>query len=135
MTSFVETLELMEPDSKHPPAHRAPRYTIHIPVKYRPSGTADWWEGRTENISRSGVLFRTDHLMPLQTPIDILMSLPEEVDGAGSGTVVCRGRVVRTEPPQPDDPRPAVAVTIASYRLAHSSSSDPQGDDPRGVQP
>jgi hypothetical protein len=124
----------MERDPKHPPAQRAQRYAIRIPLKYRLSGTADWWEGQTENISRSGVLFRTDHLMPLQTPVDVLMSLPDEVGNAGSPTVVCRGRIVRTEPPRPDDPRPAVAVTIANYRLAHSSSSDPQGDDPRGVQ-
>ena len=135
MTASAETLELMELDSKQPPAQRAPRYTIHIPLKYRPSGTADWWEGQTENISRSGVLFRTDNLMPLQTPVDVLMSLPEEVGDSGSGMVVCNGRVVRTEPPQPDDPRPAVAVTIASYRLEHSSGSNPPGDDPRGVQP
>ena len=135
MISFDETLELMERDPKHPSAPRAQRYPIQIPLKYRPSGTPDWWEGRTENISRSGVLFRTDHLMPLQTPVDILMSLPDELGDAGSGLVVGQGRVVRTEPAQPDDPRPAVAVTIASYRLAHSSGSDPQGDDPRDVRP
>ena len=135
MTPSAETLELMEFDPKHPPAQRAPRYTIHLPLKYRPSGTADWWEGQTENISRSGVLFRTDHLMALQTPVDVLMSLPDEVGDTGSGMVVCHGRVVRTEPPRPYDPRSAVAVTIASYRLAHSSGSDPQGDDPRGGQP
>jgi len=81
------------------------------------------------------VLFRTDHLMPLQTSVDVLISLPDEGGDTGSGMVVCYGRVVRTEPPQPYDPRPAVAVTIASYRLAHSSGSDRQGDDPRGVQP
>jgi len=135
MTPFAETLELMALDPKHPPAHRAERYTIRIPLKYRPSGTADWWEGRTENISRSGVLFRTEHVIPLQTPVDVLMALPEEVGDAGSGMVICNGRVVRTEPPQPDEPRPAVAVTIASFRLQHSSGSDPQGDDLGGVQP
>jgi hypothetical protein len=135
MTPYAEILDLMELDPKHPSAPRAQRYSIQIPLKYRPSGMPGWWEGRTENISRSGVLFRTDHLMPLQTPVDVLMSLPDELGDAGSGLVVCEGRVVRTEPPQPDDPRPAVAVTIASYRLAHSSGSDPQGDDPRGVQP
>jgi len=134
MTPLTETLGLMELDSKHPPAPRAPRYPIRMPLKYRSSGTAEWWEGQTENISRSGVLFRTDHPMPLQTPVDVLMSIPDEVGDAGSGMVVCNGRVVRTEPPQPSDPRLAVAITIASYHLAHSSGSDPEDDDPRGVQ-
>jgi hypothetical protein len=135
MTLFDGTLELMELDPKQPSPPRAQRYPIHIPLKYRPSGTPDWWEGRTENISRSGVLFRTEHVMPLQTPVDVLMALPEEVGDAGSGMVMCNGRVVRTEPPQPDEPRPAVAVTISSYRLHHSSGSDPPGDDLGGVQP
>jgi hypothetical protein len=133
MTPFAETLKQMALDPQHPPAPRAQRYTVRIPLKYRPSGTADWWEGRTENISRSGVLFRTEHVMPLQTPVDVLMPLPEEVGGAGSGMVICNGRVVRTEPPQPDEPRPAVAVTISSYRLQHSPGSG--GDDLGGVQP
>jgi hypothetical protein len=110
---------------------RAPRFEIRIPLKYRPSGATDWREGRTENISRSGVLFRTDHLMPLQTPIEFLMALPDPIaDGA---TVICRGFVVRTEPPNPDDPRPAVAATIAGYRLTHPQSVDPVSTDPRRI--
>jgi hypothetical protein len=47
----------MELNPKHSSAPRAQRYPLHIPLKYRPSGTPNWWEGRTENISRSGVLF------------------------------------------------------------------------------
>ena len=107
----------MEPHLKHP-LRRAPRYAVHLSAKYRPAGTADWWECHTENISGSGMLFRTEHLMPSQTAVDFLMPL----GGAGSGTVLCSGRVVRTEPPQPDHPQPAVAVTIARYRLAPASS-------------
>jgi hypothetical protein len=113
---------------------RAPRFEIRVPVKYRPSGATDWRDGRTENISRSGVLFRTDLAMSVQTPIELLMALPEEVGGE-SAPVLCRGRVVRTEPPKPDDPRPAVAAAIAGYRLAHSPGhpADPQASDPRRI--
>jgi hypothetical protein len=99
-------------------------------MRYRPSGDPYWHEGQTENISRSGVLFRTDHLMPLQTPIEMLLALPAELGGGEeAATVICRGRVVRTEPgDSQDDPRPVVAATIAGYRLAHS-----QGNDPRRI--
>ena len=128
----------MELDPKDRQPLRAPRFPIRLPVKYRPSGTTDWLDGRTENISRSGVLFRTDHLMPVQTPIEFLMALPEEVGGGGSATVICRGRVVRTEPPKPDDPQPAVAATIAGYRFTHAQRGDSQNprsqvDDPRRI--
>jgi hypothetical protein len=74
-------------------------------------------------------LFRTDHLMPLQTPIEMLLALPPEIAGGeDAATVICRGRVVRSEPGGDNDPRPVVAVTIAGYRLAHS-----QGNDPRRI--
>ena len=111
---------------------RAPRYRLRIPLRYRPYGDDQWRDGRTENISRSGVLFRADHLMPLQTPIEMLLALPAEMGGGDeAATVICRGRVVRTvtgEDDSDDDTRPAVAATIAGYRLAHS-----QGNDPRRI--
>src|SRR5882762_11441388 len=111
---------------------RAPRYPLRIQLSYRPSSDLTWREGRTENISRSGVLFRTDHLMPLQTPIEMLLALPAEVGGGeDAATVICRGRIVRTELPkgaENDDAQPAVAATIAGYRLAHA-----QGNDPRRI--
>jgi hypothetical protein len=120
----------MNRDHDPPALSRAPRYPIRIPMRYRPSGDPLWREGQTENISRSGVLFRTDHLMPLQTPIEMLLPLPFDVSrGVEAATVICRGRVVRAEPGEtPDDPRPAVAATIAGYRLAHA-----QGNDPRRI--
>jgi hypothetical protein len=97
-------------------------------MRFRSSGDPHWHEGRTENISRSGVLFRSAHLMPRRTPIEMLLALPAEVGGGGgeSATVICRGRVVRSEPPNHDDTEPAMAATIAGYRLTHSQGSDPR---------
>jgi hypothetical protein len=111
---------------------RAPRYPIRIPLRYRASSDPQWREAHTENISRSGVLFRTEHSMPLQTPIEMLLALPVEIGGAGAtSTVICRGRIVRTEQARDGstgDVCLAVAATIAGYRLAHF-----QGDDPRRI--
>ena len=107
---------------------RAARFAIQIPMRYRPAGDMRWREGYTENISRSGVLFRTSQPMPLLTPIEMTLALPSEVGGGDDATVICRGRVVRTEPANRLDPRPAVAATIAGYRLAHV-----QGNDPRRI--
>jgi hypothetical protein len=95
-------------------------------MQFRSSGDPHWHEGRTENISRSGVLFRSTQLMPSRTPIEMLLALPAEVGGGESATVICRGRVVRSEPPNDDDTEPAMAATIAGYRLTHSQGSDPR---------
>src|SRR6476659_2320502 len=37
---------------------RAKRFNLHLPLKYRLLGENDWRTGNTENISRSGMLFR-----------------------------------------------------------------------------
>jgi hypothetical protein len=116
----------MRDEANKPPSPRAPRYPLHITMRYRPSGDLRWREARTENISRSGVLFRTDQPLPVEAPIEMVLALPVEVSGAENPVVICRGRVVRTEPPKARDEGPAVAATITGYRLTHSGESDPR---------
>lgn len=93
---------------------RAPRFALDVPLRYRPIGATAWQEGRTENISRSGVLFVADHVMEVDTRIEMTFVLP--VTGL-SPKVVCRGRVVRIVQPKEDEPRPGLAATISRYRL------------------
>ena len=81
---------------------RAERHPVRIPIRYRPSGARSWFDGRTENISRSGVLIRTRDIVPVWTPVEMLLALPVELGGVRR-SVVCTGRVVRTE--LHDDPR------------------------------
>jgi hypothetical protein len=116
----------MTRDSEKIPIPRAPRFPIRMTLRYRPSGDSFWREGRTENISRSGVLFRADQPVPVLATIEMLLALPVEVGGGENAIVICRGRVVRTEPPRDDDARPAVAATITGYRLTHTQESDPR---------
>jgi hypothetical protein len=95
-------------------------------MRYRPTGERLWSEGLTENISRSGVLFRADQPVPVRATIEMLLALPVEVGGGENAIVICRGRVVRTEPADNEDQRPAVAATITGYRLTHVHESDPR---------
>jgi hypothetical protein len=105
---------------------RAIRYPIRMPIRYRVSGEFYWHEGRTENISRSGVLFRTEQPLAMRTAVEMLMTLPAEISGGNQATVVCRGRVVRVVPAGAEEPQPAIAATIAGYRLAHWQENDPR---------
>src|SRR5262249_35596021 len=43
---------------------RAQRFNLHLPLKYRLLGENAWRDGTTENISRSGMLFRAEELIP-----------------------------------------------------------------------
>jgi hypothetical protein len=93
---------------------------------YRLPGHKQWRQGRTENISRSGVLFRTDYQMSLEAPIEMLLTLPVAVPGGRNASVICRGRMVRMQGVLDDDTARAVAATITNYRLTQSQAIDPK---------
>ena len=97
---------------------RARRFTIHIPIHYRKPHTARWFEGRTENISYSGVLFRAEYLLQPKTTVELRFELPAAILGEAPGEIVCRGAVVRIEESPISSIPPALAVHIDGYRMA-----------------
>ena len=115
--------EYMDPRA---PACRAPRHAIEIPIRYRTPDATAWHDGLTENISASGVLIRTRELLPPRTAIDMLLSLPAEVGGRDV-PVICRGRVVRTEPASAGaGSEAAMAATIVAVRYVQPQDADPR---------
>jgi PilZ domain len=101
------------PERSHRP--RAERYVIPIPVLYRTRGERVWFEGCTENISKSGVLVRADRSLEPDTRVEILLNIPEHISTPFSGTTICRGRIVRAEGPSALEDRPAFAAAILEY--------------------
>lgn len=97
-----------------PHVPRAPRFTLPASILYRPAGDIRWREGRTENISRSGVLFRGVEAVDLQTPVEMVLELPAEVAGATAGASLCRGRIVRQYADGGDE-QPAFAAVISDW--------------------
>jgi len=91
---------------------RATRFAVPVPLRYRLAGTAAWSDGRIENISRSGLLFRAARPLPLDTALEMTFALPV---GPAGRDLFCRGRVVRTVPG-------AVAATIATFRFLPGAS-------------
>src|SRR5688572_6319707 len=91
---------------------RAPRYAVHLSMRYRPAGTTHWRDGQIENISRSGVLFWAEHLLAVDTPLEMSFVLPLADMKPG---IVCRGRVVRTVLPKGNGAPPGLAATISTY--------------------
>lgn len=83
-----------------------------------------WLDGTTENISSSGVLFLSDRVLEPDTPVEMNLIMPPQIVGPAETRVVCSGRVVRTVPPATPDARPALAATIAKYRLVRGDHGD-----------
>jgi PAS domain S-box-containing protein len=99
---------------------RAQRFNLHLPLKYRLMGETDWRIGTTENISRSGLLFRGDEMIPLSAQLEINLVLPAEIAGLTAAEVVCKGEVVRSLGPGASASGPAMAARILQYHFQHS---------------
>jgi hypothetical protein len=98
---------------------RAPRYALPIAVLFRTRGDRTWSQGRTENISDSGVLVRTDRRLPLQVQVELLINIPPDLPSPFFGNTICRGRIVRAIEPSAREDRPAFAATILEYETSH----------------
>lgn len=98
---------------------RAQRFALHLPLKYRKLGEQDWRLGTTENISRSGMLFRAEEALPPSVQLEINLVLPAEIAGLTAAEVVCRGEVVRTVQAETPSVSPALAAKILQYHFQH----------------
>jgi PAS domain S-box-containing protein len=100
---------------------RAQRFNLHLPLKYRLLGEDDWRDGTTENISRSGLLFRAEETVAPNAQVEINLVLPAEIAGLSAAEVVCRGEVVRTVEAESSTVNPALAAKILQYHFQHGS--------------
>jgi PAS domain S-box-containing protein len=105
---------------------RAQRFNLHLPLKYRLVGEGDWRQGTTENISRSGMLFRAEEMIPPNAMLEINLVLPAEIAGLSAAEVVCRGEVVRALEPEEPTMSPALAAKILQYHFQHGSQQIPE---------
>lgn len=97
---------------------RAPRFPLHLPVRYRPIGRDEWREATTANISASGVLVDDAEPLQVETRVEFALVL-QGADTAGLGQVAGRGRVVRLTTPD-ERPEPGFAVAIDDYTFFHT---------------
>jgi hypothetical protein len=96
---------------------RARRFSVQMPIRYRVNGESRWWKGQTENVSCSGVLFRSELTVAPNTPIEMSMALPGVISENGGGELICRGTIVRVVTAPTAESLPALAATISHYRL------------------
>ena len=101
--------------TSNPEIPRARRYEIGTVIRFRVRGEREWHEGRTENISVSGLLIRSGRALDPRTAIEMRFFLPVELDGECAAEVFCRGFVIRSSKCR----IPAGSYTIAA-KIMHS---------------
>jgi hypothetical protein len=84
-------------------------------------GESGWREGKTENISRSGMLFQAEEPIAPSAQLEINLVLPAEIAGLAAAEVVCRGEVVRTVNQESGTVSPTLAAKILQYHFQHGS--------------
>lgn len=77
---------------------RASRIKVQVPLNFRPVGGFGWSQGRIENISKSGILLKTQQGVGVGTRIEMQFAPPPEVWKNASSLVMCRGQIVRAAP-------------------------------------
>jgi PilZ domain len=103
---------------------RERRLRHQVPVLYRVPGSEEWLEGVTENISRSGLLFRASNPLEVGSAIELAFEMPHEVTGDNDARVICEGSLVRVETAATRDKKHSaflMACAIKQYRFAAAS--------------
>ena len=74
---------------------RADRVAVAVPVRYRTAGDEEWVQGRSINMSESGLIFEPTELSP-GARIDVIFALSMPIGAMLSGKLLCSAHVVRT---------------------------------------
>ncbi len=109
-----DTTESPPPVSRATPDRRTSgRFPIVRDVRYkivRSKGTSEAGEGKTVDISSTGVLFTAETPLPLGKQLELSISWPAQLRGKCSLKLVARGRIVRCQ-------GTAVAIEIDAHEF------------------
>ncbi len=97
---------------------RARRVKLNVPIRYRGKNLSTWYEGITQNISQSGVMFHGPQQLPVNALIEFIFEMPEEISGQQDRTVLCQGRMVRgKDAVENTEDAFGLAATILDYKF------------------
>ena len=111
----------MSTKTLHQNGERARRFALHLPVYFRQSQSTPWLEGTTENISYTGVLFRSTHPLVPETSLELRLRLAVGPKLNNASEIRCRGAVVRVEQRNAPETPVALAVSISDYRIVRQA--------------
>lgn len=99
-----------------------------MPALYRTVGEDRWHKGRTENISKGGVLLRGIRLFSQSAKVEVMLTLPAGIVPNAAGEMFFVGTVARLLPPPWSGGLPGIAIAFEKYRAAQSADTAPAGD-------
>lgn len=100
---------------------RARRLKLIVPIRFRVKNMSTWYQGTTENISQSGVLFHGPQPLPANALIEMVFEMPEEISGQKNSNVLCQGRVIRSKDARDTEDGVGLAASILDYKFLHQN--------------
>ena len=107
------------PDNTNTERRRSSRFPIEREIRYKTLNQRTellTGSGKTLNISSSGVLFTSDHDLPVGTRLEVSISWPAQLNEKCLLNLVARGRVTRQNKGQ-------LALQIQQYEFRTQSSA------------
>lgn len=89
---------------------RAQRFPIRSVMHYRLTGEDRWYVGTVENMSSTGVLFRGERVVGVDSSVEITVNIPGSLAAGHSSKMASRGKIVRVSK---DGSEPGGAVMAA----------------------
>lgn len=105
-------------------ASRARRFALRFPVYFRELDSSTWFEGTTENISYTGLLFLSPSPVAPATTLELRLQLVAGTKGKGPAEIRCKGTVVRLEQRIVPETPIGLGVAIRDYRIVSQHSFD-----------
>jgi len=103
---------------------RETRYVIRGTLIYKPAGGMDWQKGFTENLSSTGMLFRGESPLLVNTPLEMSITPPRAPGQRTPEGIYCWGTVVRASMDTGTSTKPMFGVKIEKYRTSPKFLTD-----------
>lgn len=86
-------------------------------LQWRERGGLEWYTGVVENISASGVLFRSQQPVKENASLELILEMPAEISGQEHASVLATCTVVRVAEPEVENGLPAYGAVLWEYRF------------------
>ena len=103
---------------------RSERHAVQRPLIYRHQSGLVWYNGITENLSSSGVLFRGEKYIPVGSVVETSFEQQDGMEDWDETPSFCWAQIVRTLLPATADPRPALGAKVLRRRCAPKPPPD-----------
>ncbi|MFZ0745158.1 MAG: PilZ domain-containing protein [Terracidiphilus sp.] len=96
---------------------RPQRFPIRAIMDYRIIGENRWYAGIVENMSSTGVLFRGERVVQVDSSIEVTVNVSRSLAEGHGSKMVSRGKVVRVSSDEADPESTVTAASLSQLRI------------------